>query len=66
MADFTTFDANGSLVHRQIKTFVGDPGQAYVIFEKEVGFAMSSVIAQQTGLSLASDVEKIPLVFYHQ
>lgn len=64
-AEFTTFDANASLTTRQLKIFIGDPHEAYIVFATDVGFAMKSAIAKQTGVRLASDPEKVPLTFFH-
>ncbi|PQK11502.1 hypothetical protein BB8028_0003g01270 [Beauveria bassiana] len=65
-ADFITLNSRGSLTSKQIDIFIGDPGQAFVIFERDVGFAMKSSITQQVGKSLASDLEKVPLTFFHK
>ncbi|RSM09761.1 hypothetical protein CDV31_007501 [Fusarium ambrosium] len=65
-ADFVTLDANESLETRKLHVITGDPHEAYVIVDQDVGFAMRSAIVKQTRSSLASDAEKIPLAFHHE
>ncbi|EFY92276.1 hypothetical protein J3458_000871 [Metarhizium acridum] len=65
-AEFITFDAKGSLKTRNLDIIIGEPHQAYIMFDKEVGFAMKSAITKQTGICLTSDPEKIPLTFFHE
>jgi hypothetical protein len=65
-ANFITFDTRGSLITENIDTFIGEPHQAYIIFDKDVGFAMKSGISKQIGTCLASDPEKIPVIFFHE
>ncbi|EGX92886.1 hypothetical protein CCM_04258 [Cordyceps militaris CM01] len=64
--DFITLNSKGSLTSKQIDIFIGDPGQAFVIFSKDVGFAMKVAITQQSGMSLVSDPERVPLTFFHE
>lgn len=64
-AEFIMFDAKGSLQTQQFDIFIGEPHQAYIIFHKEIGLAMKSAIARQTGICLTLDPEKIPLTFFH-
>lgn len=64
-ADFITIESNGSLPTRQLHILIGDPRDAYIILDKDVGFAMRSSIVKQTGLCLVSDPEKVTLAFFH-
>ncbi|PNY18159.1 Uncharacterized protein TCAP_07593 [Tolypocladium capitatum] len=64
-ADFVTVNADGSLITRNLDIFISDPHKAYIILDKDVGLAMTSAIAKQTGFSLATDPDKVPLTFYH-
>ncbi|KID59688.1 hypothetical protein MAN_10494, partial [Metarhizium hybridum] len=64
-ADFITFDSRGSLTTQKLDIFIGEPHEAYIIFNKDVGLAMKSGISIQTGICLASDSEKIALTFFH-
>ncbi|KAH8707339.1 hypothetical protein HC256_010614 [Beauveria bassiana] len=65
-ADFITLNSRGSLTSKQIDIFIGDPGQAFIIFNRDIGFAMKSSITQQAGISLSSDLEKVPLTFFQK
>ncbi|TQV90513.1 hypothetical protein IF1G_10836 [Cordyceps javanica] len=65
-ADFITLNSRGSLISKQIDIFIGDPGQAFIIFNRDIGFAMKSSITQQAGISLSSDLEKVALTFFHE
>ena len=51
---------------RKLDIFIGDPQEAYIIVEREVGFAIKASIIQQTGPSLSPDPEKLPLNYYHK
>ncbi|KAL2670645.1 hypothetical protein Neosp_014433 [[Neocosmospora] mangrovei] len=64
-ADLVTLGANGSLETRKLDVITGDPHEAYVIVDRNVGFAMRSAIVKQTESSLTTNAEKIPLVFHH-
>ncbi|EEU41928.1 uncharacterized protein NECHADRAFT_86004 [Fusarium vanettenii 77-13-4] len=64
-ADLVTLDANGSLETRKLDVITGDPHEAYVIVDRNVGFAMRSAIMKQTESSLATNAERVPLVFHH-
>lgn len=64
-ADLVTLDTNGSLETRKLDVITGDPHEAYIIVDRNVGFAMRSAIIKQTELSLATNAEKVPLVFHH-
>ncbi|TQV97946.1 hypothetical protein IF1G_03689 [Cordyceps javanica] len=63
--DFITLNSKGSLTSKQIDIFIGDPREAYIMFNKDVGFAMKASITQQAGMSLSSDPETVPLTFFH-
>ncbi|KAF5121838.1 hypothetical protein E5D57_012308 [Metarhizium anisopliae] len=41
-ADFITFDSRGSLTTQKLDIFIGEPHEAYIIFNKDVGLAMKS------------------------
>lgn len=64
-AEFVTLGATGSLSTHKIDVFVGEPRETYVIFSKEIGFAIRSAIARQTGVCFSPDPEKVPLTFFH-
>ncbi|UNI16972.1 hypothetical protein JDV02_003354 [Purpureocillium takamizusanense] len=64
-AEFVTLSATGSITTQKIDVFMGDPHGTYVIFSKNIGFAIKSTIARQTGVCLSSDPEKMALTFYH-
>ncbi|KAM4056026.1 hypothetical protein HRG_002951 [Hirsutella rhossiliensis] len=64
-ADFITLDSNGSPTTRKLDIFIGDPHEAVIAFDKDVGFAMKSAIAKKTGMCHVSDSEKMPLTFFH-
>ncbi|QLI74756.1 uncharacterized protein G6M90_00g113650 [Metarhizium brunneum] len=64
-ADFIAFDLRGSLTTQKLDIFIGEPHEAYIIFNKDIGLAMKSGISNQTGICLASDSEKIALTFSH-
>ena len=64
-ADFIFYGSRGSLTTRKLDIFIGDPHETYIIFDKDVGFALKSAIAKQAGVPLPSDLEKLPLSFFH-
>ncbi|RSL48128.1 hypothetical protein CEP51_015676 [Fusarium floridanum] len=65
-ADLVTLNTNGSLETRKLNVITGDPHEAYVIVDQDVGFALRSAIVKQARSSLASDAEKVPLAFHHE
>ncbi|RSL73917.1 hypothetical protein CEP54_000142 [Fusarium duplospermum] len=65
-ADFVTLNANGSLETRKLDVITGDPNEAYVMVDRDIGFAVRSAIAKHTEFPLAPDAEKVPLIFHHQ
>ncbi|PNY23786.1 uncharacterized protein TCAP_06274 [Tolypocladium capitatum] len=64
-ADFITIGTNGTLLTRQPDIFIGDPHEAYIIIDINVGLTFRSAIAKQAGLSLTADPNKVPLAFHH-
>ncbi|RCI07691.1 hypothetical protein L249_5671 [Ophiocordyceps polyrhachis-furcata BCC 54312] len=64
-AELVTLGAAGSLTTHKIDVFMGEPHETYVIFSKDIGFAIRSAIARQTGVCLSLDPEKVPLRFFH-
>lgn len=69
-ARFTTLSPAGILTTRDISITIGDPDEAYIYFDPEVGFSMKSSIMSQLGIgpvSLRRELSEptIPLVFYH-
>ncbi|KAG6037112.1 hypothetical protein E4U41_005324 [Claviceps citrina] len=67
-AEFITLDAKGSLDKRKLDIFIGEPHQAFILLDREAGFALGSAIRQQTGAiraGPASHPEKMPLAFHH-
>ncbi|KAI8713452.1 hypothetical protein NCS52_01289900 [Fusarium sp. LHS14.1] len=65
-ADLVTLGATGSLETRKLDVITGDPHEAYVIVDRNAGFAIKSAIIGQTKSSLAKEPEKVPLVFHHE
>ncbi|TQW00833.1 hypothetical protein IF1G_00764 [Cordyceps javanica] len=61
-ADFTTVDGKGALTTKQIDISIGDPGQSYIIFDKDTGAQMKVAAGQQAG----SDPERVSLQFFHE
>ncbi|WQF87096.1 hypothetical protein CDEST_12110 [Colletotrichum destructivum] len=49
-AGLITLDANGSFEARKFDVFIGHPYEAYAIIDPDVGLAMKTTIAKQTGL----------------
>ncbi|OAQ96685.1 hypothetical protein LLEC1_02205 [Akanthomyces lecanii] len=61
-ADFTMRDGTGSLTTKEIDISIGDPGQSYIIFDKDVGAHMKAAGGQQAG----SDPDRVALQFFHE
>ncbi|RSL65978.1 hypothetical protein CEP53_003501 [Fusarium sp. AF-6] len=50
----------------RLDVVTGDPHEAYVIVDRDVGFALRSAIVNQTRSSIVSGAAKIPLAFHHE
>ncbi|KAL2753227.1 hypothetical protein ACRALDRAFT_2043685 [Sodiomyces alcalophilus JCM 7366] len=65
-ARFTTIDPKGLPVSYETEIRVGEPHEAFVYVEPEIGNAIKSSIIQQTGMDLTRDLERLPLEFNHK
>ena len=65
-ANLITLDDHGSSIAREIDIFIGDPHEAYVMIDKNVGDAFKSSVIQQTGLSKTAETDTMPLTFHHK
>ncbi|TVY12689.1 hypothetical protein LARI1_G009024 [Lachnellula arida] len=61
---FTTISPQGTPVTRHVEVWLGDPGDAYVMFDPEISRAFQAGTTLRGG-SLAQDQELSPLNFYH-
>ncbi|OIW27366.1 hypothetical protein CONLIGDRAFT_682423 [Coniochaeta ligniaria NRRL 30616] len=65
-ARFTTIDPKGSSVSYDTEIRVGEPHEAYVYIEPEIGNAIQSLVMRQMGIAVATQApEKLPLRFNH-
>lgn len=62
-AELTTLDSKGAPTTKHIDIFIGDPGESYIIFGKDVGAAMAAGVGQRQA---GSDPERVPLTFFHE
>ncbi|KAH8589654.1 hypothetical protein B0O99DRAFT_692221 [Bisporella sp. PMI_857] len=62
---FITLSPQGTPVTREIEVWLGDPGNAYVMFDPEVSRALQTGTILQGSCSLAQDPELYPQKFYH-
>ncbi|TVY54664.1 hypothetical protein LCER1_G003651 [Lachnellula cervina] len=62
---FITISPQGAPVTREIEVWLGDPGEAYIMFDPEISRAFQAGSMLQGGCSLAQDQELYPLNFYH-
>lgn len=63
---FTTISPQGTPVTREIEVWLGDPGDAYVMFDPEISRAFQTGTILRSGGSLAKDQELSPLNFHHK
>lgn len=62
---FITISPQGTPVTREIEVWLGDPGNAYVMFDPEISRAFQTGTILQGGSSLAQDQDLYPLNFHH-
>jgi hypothetical protein len=62
---FITISPQGILVNREVEVWLGDPGNAYVMFDPEKSRAFQTGTILQGGCSMAQDQELYPLNFHH-
>ncbi|KAJ5264993.1 hypothetical protein N7505_007786, partial [Penicillium chrysogenum] len=62
--DFITHDGRGNQVTRKVPVIVGDPGEAYVLIEQEVGSALRAASPFMSA-SAASAEYRCKLTFFH-
>lgn len=63
-ASLATLDSTGSPTTRQIDIFIGDPGESYIIFERDVGATMATAAALAPQANMESAT--VPLSFFHE
>ncbi|CZT09791.1 uncharacterized protein RAG0_14431 [Rhynchosporium agropyri] len=64
-ARFTTISPHGTPVTRDIEVWLGEPAEAYVMFDPEISKAFQTSAIAQGGCSLTQDPELCPLNFHH-
>jgi hypothetical protein len=62
--DFVTHDVRGNLVTREVPVIIGNPGESYVLIEREVGFALRAA-SPFTSASAASAEDRCKMTFFH-
>ncbi|KAJ5177555.1 uncharacterized protein N7500_000254 [Penicillium coprophilum] len=62
--DFVTHDTRGNLLTKRVPIIIGDPGEAYVLLEKEVGSALSAADPSASAF-IASAENRCKLTFFH-
>ncbi|ROT36756.1 hypothetical protein SODALDRAFT_334952, partial [Sodiomyces alkalinus F11] len=65
-ARFTTIDPRGLPVSYETDIKVGEPHEAYVYVDPEIGNAIKSSAMQQNRIGVTQDLEKLPLDFNHK
>ncbi|RDL40378.1 Uncharacterized protein BP5553_00357 [Venustampulla echinocandica] len=60
-----TISPHGTRVAREIEIWLGDRGNAYVMFDPEISQAFQAGTILQGGCSLVQDQELLPLNFHH-
>lgn len=61
----TTKDAAGDLASKQIDIFIGDPGEAYVMFSKSISSDFTAGMLDHKDVLPEVDLAGLPLVFQH-
>ncbi|KAJ5535391.1 hypothetical protein N7527_001645 [Penicillium freii] len=62
--DFITRDARGNVVTRKVPIIIGNPGEAYILIEREVGSALRAA-SPFISTSTASAEDRCKLTFFH-
>ncbi|KAL4928599.1 uncharacterized protein BDV17DRAFT_93698 [Aspergillus undulatus] len=65
-ADFTNYDSQGKLITTKVPIEAGKPHEAYVMVDQETGRAFSIASQLHSSLSVASNLDKCKLVFFHE
>jgi hypothetical protein len=64
-AKFITISPQGTPATREVEVYLGDPEEAFVLFDPEISKAFKRGTILQGGCSLAHDQDLYPLNFYH-
>ncbi|KAK0112354.1 hypothetical protein ONS96_014926 [Cadophora gregata f. sp. sojae] len=64
-ARFTTITPQGTPITRDIEIWLGEPAEAYVMFDPEISKAFQTSAIANGGCSLTQDLELCPLNFHH-
>ncbi|CAG8159406.1 unnamed protein product [Penicillium salamii] len=62
--EFIIHDTRGNLVTRKVPIFIGNPGETYILIEKEVGSALRAA-SPFISTSAASAEDRCKLTFFH-
>lgn len=63
VTDFVTHDTGGNLVTKKVPIIIGNPGEAYVLIEQDVGNTLRAASPPTSALTASADRCKI--TFFH-